>query len=290
MQNLDEPARIAAVQPDGRLIEHIQRADQPRSERRRQLNALRFAARERRGQTVKRQILEPDFVQKAQALLQFDKQPVGNRRLLRRKRELTEEARRLFHRHAANLADVLAVDLYLAGFSPQPSPAASGAQRVSAIAAEKNADVQLVFLALEMLKESANAAKPRPPSTSPNDEPLLFGVEFIPRHVQRNFGLPRKALQLGEQRPIFWFRPGLDRAFVQRLAFVGNDEVEIEINGVAKALAARTGAIRIVERKQPRLRLFVAAAIVLALEALRKTQPLRSFARAIAPDAAQFQK
>ena len=45
VQDLDEPVRIAAVQADGRLVEHVQRADQTRSERSRQLNALRFAAR-----------------------------------------------------------------------------------------------------------------------------------------------------------------------------------------------------------------------------------------------------
>ena len=45
MQDLDEPVRVAAVQTDGRLVEHIQRSDQTRAERSRELNALRFAAR-----------------------------------------------------------------------------------------------------------------------------------------------------------------------------------------------------------------------------------------------------
>ena len=83
VQDLDQPVRIAAVQADGRLVEHIQRADQTRTERSRQLNALRFAARERRGQTVKRQILEADFVEETQAFPKFDQKLVGNRGLLR---------------------------------------------------------------------------------------------------------------------------------------------------------------------------------------------------------------
>ena len=45
MQDLDEPVRIAAVEADGRLVEHVQRADQTRTERCRELNALRFSAR-----------------------------------------------------------------------------------------------------------------------------------------------------------------------------------------------------------------------------------------------------
>ena len=45
VQDLDQPVRIAAVQADGRLVEHIQRAHQPRTQRSRKLNALRFASR-----------------------------------------------------------------------------------------------------------------------------------------------------------------------------------------------------------------------------------------------------
>jgi len=59
--------------------------------------------------------------------------------------------------------------------------------------------------------------------------------------------LAREALELGEQRPVLWFCPRLDSAFVEGLAFVGDDEAEIEIDGVAEALAARAGPIRIVE-------------------------------------------
>ena len=97
----------------------------------------------------------------------------------------------------------------------------------------------------------------------------------MPRNIGRDPRLPRKALQFGKQRPVLGFCPRLDRTFIQSFFFVGDDEIEIEIDGVAEALATRTRAIRIVKRKQPRLGLFVAAAVVLALEALRKTQPLR---------------
>jgi hypothetical protein len=69
VQDLDEPVRVAAVQADGRLVEHVERADQPRSERGGELNALRFAARERRGEPVERQVFQADVVQKAQPSL-----------------------------------------------------------------------------------------------------------------------------------------------------------------------------------------------------------------------------
>jgi len=207
-------------------------------------NALRFAARQRGGETVKRQVLESDFVEETQAFPKFDKKPVGNRRLLRREREFTEKAGCLFDSHTAHLADALAIDLYLPRFRAQASPPASGAQRVSAIAAEKHADVQLVLLALEILKKSADAAEA---AVAIDNQFLLLGVQFMPRHLQRNFGLAREALEIGEQGPVLGFRPGLDGAFVQGLALVGDDKAEIEIDRVTEALAARAGAIGIVE-------------------------------------------
>src|SRR5713101_5566200 len=59
-----------------------------------------------------------------------------------------------------------------------------------------------------------------------------------------------------------------DRAFAESFRFVRNNSIKIEIDGVAKPLTARASAIRIVERKQARLRLFISKIAVLALEAL----------------------
>ena len=43
-KNVNQPRRVARMQPDRRLIQHIQRAHQPRPQRSRQLNPLRLAA------------------------------------------------------------------------------------------------------------------------------------------------------------------------------------------------------------------------------------------------------
>ena len=45
VQDLDEPCGVAAMQSDGRLIENVKRADQPRSQRGRELDTLCLAAR-----------------------------------------------------------------------------------------------------------------------------------------------------------------------------------------------------------------------------------------------------
>ena len=54
----------------------------------------------------------------------------------------------------------------------------------------------------------------------------------------------------------------------------GITRFKIEIYGVAKSLAARARPVRIVKRKQPRLRLFISHVAVLAFEALGKPQLL----------------
>ncbi len=78
LQNVDQAGGIAAVQPDGRLVEHVERPHQARAERGCQLNALRFASGKRRGEAVKRQVFQSDFVQKAQAVANLLQQFAGD--------------------------------------------------------------------------------------------------------------------------------------------------------------------------------------------------------------------
>ena len=63
----DQPLVVARVQADRRLVEHVERADQRRAERRRQVDALRLAARQRRRQPIERQVVEPDVAQERRA-------------------------------------------------------------------------------------------------------------------------------------------------------------------------------------------------------------------------------
>ena len=83
-QNLNQPVRVARMQPDGRLVQHVERAHQMRPQRRRQLDALRLAARKRRGQPVERQVVEAHFIEKAQPLLNFLQHFFGDCRFGRR--------------------------------------------------------------------------------------------------------------------------------------------------------------------------------------------------------------
>ena len=91
-EDVDEPLRIARMQADGRLVENVECADEMRTERSRELNALRFAAGQRRGQSLEREVVEADFVEKLQARTNFVQNFVRDFRL--RRRELVACQRR----------------------------------------------------------------------------------------------------------------------------------------------------------------------------------------------------
>ena len=83
VQDVDEPVGVAGVQADGGLVEHVERADQTRAERGGELNALRFAAGERGGEAVEREVFEADLVQEVDALADLFEELVGDFGFLR---------------------------------------------------------------------------------------------------------------------------------------------------------------------------------------------------------------
>src|SRR5262249_25967675 len=107
------------------------------------------------------------------------------------------------------------------------------------------------------------------------DETPLLVRKLTPRDVGWNAAAARPFLEFGDERAIARLRPGLDDAFIERLARIGHDEIQIEVDGVTKALAARTCAIWIVERKKARLRNLIDRAIVFAFEPLVENEALR---------------
>ena len=262
----DQPQVVARVQADRRLVEHVQRADQRRAERRRQVDALRFAARQRRRQPIERQVVEADVAQERQPAPDFLQHLVGNRLFLLAELERAEEALRLADGERRHAIDGAARHLDVARLAPQPGAAAVRAGQVAAIAAQEHADVHLVFLPLEPAEEAADALVRV--AVAFDDEALFLVGELRPRDVEGDLRLLRRALQLGELRAIVRLAPRLDGAFLDRLRRIGHHQIHVELDDVAEAVAGRAGAERVVEREQPRLRILVRDAALPALEAL----------------------
>src|SRR5262249_10034328 len=92
--------------------------------------------------------------------------------------------------------------------------------------------------------------------------------------VHRDTVLFGGLLQLGKVWAILRAVPRIDGAIFEGLRLVGDDEVEVEVDGIAKALAARAGAEGVVEGEEARFWLAVLAMAGLALEGGGEAQAL----------------
>ena len=70
-QRFEEARIVALMQPDRRLVEHIEHAGEPRADLRGEADALALAARERAGGAREREIFQPDIDQKFQPVADF---------------------------------------------------------------------------------------------------------------------------------------------------------------------------------------------------------------------------
>ena len=251
-QNRDEPLVVARMQTNRRLVEHVERPDQRRAEGRSQVDPLSLAARQRGGQAVERQIVEPHVAQKSQTSTDLVQHLLGNGRVLRRQLETREERERLLGGQRRDAVDREVPDPHGPRLTAQTRARTIRTGLIPAIAAQEHADVHLVFLAVEPGEEPAHAVPVV--AVAIDDEPSMLLRQVLPRHVKRHaLGLGH-LLQVGLIRPVMRLGPRLDRALAERLRGIGHDQVEVELDDVAEAVARRTRAERVVEREQPRLR------------------------------------
>ncbi len=149
---------VARVQADRRLVEHVERVHQRRAERGRQVDALRFAARQRRRQPVQREVVEADVGEELQAPRDLGQHLARNRGVLLAEREVAEERAGLADGERGDAIDRLSTDAHVPRLAPQPRAVAVRARQVAAVAAQEHPDVHLVFLPFEPAEEPADAA------------------------------------------------------------------------------------------------------------------------------------
>ncbi len=312
LHRLDNPREVARMQPDARFVEHEQGFRERRAERRRQVDPLHLAARQRAALPVERQVAEPHVAQIFQARAHLGEQQL--QRIVEqraRQRDVIEEAANALDRQQHQVvhgqarqrfelrtAPVDAARHEAAGrrehgvrvlfraepplqrFRFQARAAAHVAWRVAAVFRQQHADMHLVRFRLEIAEEAFHAvplALPLAvPVGRPVDDPVALGVRQLgPRRVARDAGFRRVAHQV-----ILALLPGgglhrLDRAAAQRLARVGDHEAEIDADHAAEAAARFACAICRIEREQRRLRLRVAQVAVGIVQAGGETPHLR---------------
>src|SRR5689334_8223473 len=117
-------------------------------------------------------------------------------------------------------------------------------QRVPPVSAQKHAHMQLVFLSLQQREEPVDSRKF---SLSLGDQQPLIFLKIEPRDVERDCLSLGKSFQLGLERSIFGFSPGLDGAFSQGCPLVRDHQIEIKVDRIPESRAALARAKRIVE-------------------------------------------
>ncbi len=173
----------------------------------------------------------------------------------------------------ADFGNRFSLDAHGASFGAKPRAAAIGAGGIAAIPAEENAYVQLVFLSFEPGEKAIDARKVGV-RIALNNEVSLLGGELAERNIERNAASASESLQILPKGTITRLRPGLNNAFVDGLAAVGNHQIDIEIDRIAEALATGAGAVGIVKRKQARLGLLIREAALLAFETIAEDDAL----------------
>ena len=93
LERRDQPRVVALVQADRRLVEDVEHADELRADLRREPQALRLAARQRRRRAVERQVADADVVEERQPLADLLDDPMPDQLLGLRQAELVEEPR-----------------------------------------------------------------------------------------------------------------------------------------------------------------------------------------------------
>jgi len=77
-KRIQQAGVVARVQPNGRLVQYVQHTHQARADLRRQADALCFAARQRGGCALQREVIQPHIHQETQARPDFLQNPLGD--------------------------------------------------------------------------------------------------------------------------------------------------------------------------------------------------------------------
>lgn len=153
LQSRQQPVIIALVQPDGRLVEHIEHPGQPRSDLARQPDALALASRQGPGIAAEREVFETHIVEKAEPFADLLEDSAGDLVLLHAQvlRHGPAPVMRLPDRHLHHLAHMEPGNLHRQRLGPQAIAAAGPAGAVVLIALELLPDPTAVGFAVAPL-------------------------------------------------------------------------------------------------------------------------------------------
>ena len=192
LQGVEQPAVVAGVQADRRLVEHVEHAAQPAAHLGRQANALHFAAGKRGGGPGERQIVQAHVDQELQPVANLAGHLAGDLPLAVVELPVLELVQQPAQRQAAELVDRAAAEPHGRGVVAQPAAAADRAldlvDQMLQLRAEGGRDAARLFqrrIETLVLEAEAHVANPRRTGSRPctparrrglHVEPLLAGA------------------------------------------------------------------------------------------------------------------
>ena len=259
---------VALMQADRRLVEHVHDAGQSRADLACETNALRFAAGQRIRRAVEREVIEPDVVQKLDAVDDFPDDAVGDRAFCRRQVGRAKKFLGLLERQRAQFVDRAARDVHVARFAPQPRAVAIRADLVVQIFGEFFAHDDRVGFAITPLEIRQNpfervfAVRFLDALADVNETDFFAvravehgildrGGQFFERRIEVELIMRRETLQHLKIKLVALV-PTADRAGGERQVRIRDDAPRIEEADLPEPVAARARAHRIVERKEAR--------------------------------------
>ena len=289
-QGVDESTVITLMQPDRRLVEHVEGTDQAGTDLAGETDALRLAAGQGRRVPRQAEIVETDVEKKSEAGVDLLRDPLGDQPVALTELERREELGRLADRHVAHLGDVEVVDGDGERGRLESRPTARSARHF--------AHVPLVLLA----RPVALGARPTPVEpwdhtfvrrrvlahapvailvlhlevavdTMQHDLLLLRRERAIRRveielvHLGHRFQHAREVLRIG-------CPPRRNGAAVDRLIWIGNHQFGVDLERRAQSVARLACTVRRVEREVAWSRLVVAGPALRAGQVLAEGEHL----------------
>ena len=289
-ERVEQSLVVALVQPDRRLVQDVHDADQPGADLAREPDALRLAARERLRAAIEREVIEADVAQEREPVGDFAHEPRGDFAAPALDLQVVEERARFRDRKRGNRRQGAARDEHVARGLVEPAAAAIDARTRATVLREFLAHGGRLGLAVAPLEVRQDAfPRVRAPglgalgvevaerdlllATAP-EQRVAHGLgQLLPRRFDVEAEVPRERLDQLEVVRVATV-PAADRAAGQRQARVHDDARGVEEFLQAEPAAGAAGAVRVVERKKPRLELGETVAADRAGEAIREQQRL----------------
>ncbi len=281
-ERVEEPAVVALVEPDRRLVEDIEDADQARADLGGEPDALALAAGERARRPVEGEVLEAHVGQEAEALANLLQHAPRDGRLALAELESVEEYGSVLDGQRHHVGDGLARDLETERLRPQARALAHGARALGHERLDLAPGVLGLGLPVAPLEDLHHALEAAV-AVAVQDHVAHGLPELGPRLVEGELvALGERGERLLEV-DVLATRPRRQRAGRERAVGVGHQPLGVDLEARADAAALRAGAVRVVEREHARRHLGEGDATVRTGEALTEDHRLGGWETARSP-------